>query len=180
MSLTEKDRKELREYSDPFSKGENMSNQEEINVISARLREMNKEFQDLSALKKKLVGQNAVSTFKKKYGDYKFIVKNKTNKDLDFDKLIAENDLKIHTSVYGLTCAAYNVGGQKVGYHIAKTEEEADQIRVVQGLFKVGDHITEQVKENKKLTAQEILDLYDGARNGQQLEEPAETEEVPE
>lgn len=154
-----------------------MESKEEIKVINSRLRELNKEFGELSALKKKLVMKTASTTFKEKYGDYKIIVKDKVNQELIFEEL-SDSDLKITSSIYGLLCASYTVGDQQVGYHIAKTEEEADQIRIVQELFKIGDHITAQVKENKQLTAQEILDLYDGARNGHNLEEPKDTEEV--
>lgn len=149
---------------------------DEIKVINKRLRELNKEFSELSNLKKKLVLANSANTIKEKYGDYKFIVKDKVNQDLDFDKLITENDLKVQSSIYGMLCIAYKVGDKSVGYHIAKTEEEADQIRIVQQLFKVGDEISEQVKENKKLTAKEILEAYDKARHNIQKSE--NTEEV--
>lgn len=153
---------------------------EELKVINGRLKELNKEFQDLFALKKKLLAQNTVDTFKEKYGDYKYLVKTKENKEVDFIKMVAENNLKITSSVYGMLCASYEVDGRQVGYHIAKTEEECEQIRTVQSLFSVSDDIQTAVKEGKKLTAKEILDAYDKARAGQQLEESEESEEVSE
>jgi len=155
-----------------------VSNKDEIKVISTRLRELNQEFSELSGLKKKLTMQDASTNLKEKYGEYKFIVKDKMNQDLDFDKLLTENNLKIQSSMYGMLCAVYKVGDSDVGYHIAKTEEEADQIRIVQKLFKVGDEIQAKVKDNKKLTAKEILESYDGARTGYNLQESGDTEEI--
>jgi uncharacterized coiled-coil DUF342 family protein len=152
---------------------------EDIKAVNARLRELNKEFQDLSALKKKLQQQNMSQNIKDKYGDYKFIVKRKENTPIDFDKLVNEGNCQIGQSIYGLRAIAYDLGKGKVDYHIAKTEEEANQIRVVEGLFNTADLIHKKVKENKKLSPQEILDLFDGARDGHQFEEPEGTEEIP-
>lgn len=153
---------------------------DDLKAINGRLKELSKEFQDLSALKKKLLAQNTVDTFKDKYGDYKYLVKTKENKEVDFIKMVAENNLKITSSVYGMLCASYEVDGRQVVYHIAKTEEECEQVRVVQSLFSIGDEIQAKVKEGKKLTAKEILDAYDTARSGQQLEQSEESEEVSE
>ena len=153
---------------------------EDLQAVNARLKELSKEFQDMSALKKKLLAQTKFDTLKDKFGEYKFLVKKKENTPLDFDKLLNESDLDFAKSTYGLTLAVYNVGERQVHYHVAKTEEEANEIRLVEGLFKVGDTITDKVKANNPLTAKEILELYDGARSGQQLSETETEEEVTE
>lgn len=155
-----------------------MSDEQDISVINKRLKEINKEFRDLSTLKKKLVTATASSNFKEKYGNYSILVKPNENKALDFETMVIENDLKIKPSIYGLLCASYKVGEQQVGYHLARTEEEANQIRVVQNLFKIGDDISAKVKEGKTLTAEEILTSYDEARNEQIILESKDTEEV--
>ena len=155
--------------------------QEEIKVINDRLKELGKEYQDLTALKKKILSANAHETIKEKYGDYKYLVKSKENKEIDFDKMIDENDIKFKKSAYGMMAALYSVGPNQVSYHVAKTEEECDQVRIVESLFNIGDKVAEVVKDKGALlTAQEILEMYDGARAGQQLEESEESEEVSE
>lgn len=157
--------------------------EQDVNVINNRLQEIGKEYQELTALKKQLTKKNKLANLEKEYGEFKFLVKKTVNEEIDFNKLIEENDLKIMKGGYGLLCATYNVGPNQVGYHIARTEEEAEQIRQVQNLFKVGDKVQESVKEGKKFEAQEILDLFEGARNveefiGHELEESGEEEEI--
>ena len=102
------------------------------------------------------------------------------NQEIDLDKMIEENEIQFKKSVYGLQAAIYKVGPEQVSYHVAKTEEEASNIRIVEGLFKVGDKVTKAIEENKPLTAEEIIGLYDATRAGQQLEESTESEEVSE
>lgn len=157
-----------------------MSNdKEDIKNINARLKELNKEFQDLSALKKKIMSTQARQNYTEKYGEYKYLVKDKETKEFDIQDLLDNNDLKITTSRFGMMCAAYTVGPNQVSYHIARTEEEAEQVRIVQSLFSVGEEISELIGQKKTLSAAEILEKYDGARAGLKLQQLDETEEVP-
>ena len=157
-----------------------MSNKDEIKEINAKLREISKEFNSLSALKKELVNEGKVNDYAEKFGDYKYLVKNTFNDNFDLKKLLDENELQIVKSRYGLLCANYEVGDGTRAYHLARTEEEATQIRVVEAIFKVGDEISELIKGKDPLTAQQILELYDEARIERKLAELSEEETVSE
>lgn len=153
--------------------------QEDVSAINKRLRELNKEAQDLSVLKKKLIKENAASIAIEKYGDYKFLVKNNTNEEFDILEMVKENDLRFDRSGYGLMAVAYTVDDEHRSYHVARTEEEADQIRVVQRLFKVGDEISEMITNKADITAEQIMEMYDEARRPQ-LQESEDTKAVSE
>jgi hypothetical protein len=149
----------------------------ELADVNSRLKELSTEFKDLNALKKELTSKGTLATIKEKYSDYTIVVKKKENAVLDFGHLLKEGDLKVGRSSLGLAMVAYDLNGP-VNYHIARNEEEANQIRVIQAINSVGDSIEAKIKEEKHLSSQEILDLYDGARDGHQLSESEESEEI--
>lgn len=152
---------------------------EEIKAVNARLKELSSEFQDLSALKKKLMATNNKKTIKDKYGDYKYIVKRSANQDIDWDKLIADFTLKFSQSRFGMLCVTYAVGEREVSYHVARTEEECEHVRAVQRIFDVGTTIEATIKNKKIISATEIIGEYDNARIEHKLPESEEPEEVP-
>lgn len=152
----------------------------DITVINNRLKQLNQEYRDLSALKKKVLNQSKKEKIAETYSDYKFLVKKKVNEPIDFDKLISEGDLEIVKSFYGLPVATYDLGKGQVHYHIAKTEKEADQIRAIESLMTVADHVKDKSKNGEKYEPQTIIDLFEKASNGHQLEESTESEEVSE
>ena len=156
---------------------------EDIKNINKRLRELSKEAQDLSTLKKKLIAQDANSNMKEKYGDFKYIVKRTENKEIDLDKMIQENQIRFAKSKFGMQAIVYNVGPNELSYHVAKTEEECEQVRIVESIFNVGEELDAHNQKQGKyicISAQSILERYDAARSGQQLEESTESEEVSE
>ena len=84
---------------------------EDIQLINKRLQELNKEFRDLSALKKKLSDESRKTTIKDKYGEYKFMIKSPSLiETIDFDKLIDEADLKVGKNKFGLPVISYSFG----------------------------------------------------------------------
>jgi len=151
---------------------------DDIKAVNARLKELSAEFQDLSALKKKLVAANNKTTIKEKYGDYKYIVKRSLNQDIDWEKLIADFTLKFQQSRFGMLCVVYTVGDRQVSYHVARTEEECEHVRAVQRIFDVGTTIEETIKNKKIISATEIIKEYDNARVEHSLPESEESEEV--
>lgn len=145
-----------------------------IKAVNARLKELSAEFQDLHALKKKLITANNKVSIKEKYGDYKYIVKRSINQDIDWEKLIADFTLKFQQSRFGMLCITYTVGERQVSYHVAKNEEECEDIRAVQRIFDVGTTIEETIKNKKIMSATEIIKKYDDARIKHDLPESEE------
>lgn len=152
---------------------------DDIKAINDRLKELNKEFRDLSALKKKIQDENKEQIFKEKYGDYKFLVKPTYNDEVDFVDMINSADLSIGTSSLGFLVAQYDTGAGHRQYHMARTEEEANNIRIIENLAQVEQNVVKHLKQDGTLSSEEILELYDNARNGQ-IQQTEDTEAVSE
>jgi hypothetical protein len=139
-------------------------NKEQLKEINQQLRDLSKQFNDLKALKQEVINKDKANQYREKFGEYNLLVKNASNEEFDLETLLNENDLTIVKSSYGMLCASYKVADEPRAYHLAKNEEEANQVRVVETIFKTGEKIQELIKEKEFITANEILKLYDSAR----------------
>jgi hypothetical protein len=141
---------------------------DDLRLINARLQELNKEFRELTSLKKELQDKSRVDIVKQKYGDFKYMIKSpEIIEEIDFDKLFKEADLQVGKNEFGLPVIAYNFGNGVSYFSIVKSEEDV-YIRVaVDNLLKVADSIKEEFKANQdKLTeANDIFNKFDEAFN---------------
>jgi hypothetical protein len=139
---------------------------DDLKLINARLQELNKEFRDLSALKKKIQDDNAKSNIAAKYGEYKFMIKSPTSVEpIDFDKLMAEADLQVGRNEFGLPVIAYNFGNGLSYFPIVKTEKEANARLALDKLLTIADSIKENFKQDQTKTneVQTLINLFESA-----------------
>ena len=139
---------------------------DDLKLINARLQELNKEFRDLSALKKKIQDENAKSNIAAKYGEYKFMIKSQTLVEpIDFDKLLAEADLQVGRNEFGLPVIAYNFGNGLSYFPIVKTAEEVPVRLTIDKLLALADTIKENFKQDQSKTndVNALLNLFEEA-----------------
>jgi hypothetical protein len=137
---------------------------DDLKLINARLQELNKEFRDLSALKKKIQDENAKSNIVAKYGEYKFMIKSPTVVEpIDFDKLFAEADLQVGRNEFGLPVIAYNFGNGVSYFPIVKTQEDAQARLTLDKLLVLADTIKENFKQDQSKTndVEALLNLFE-------------------
>ena len=132
---------------------------DDLKLINARLQELNKEFRELSALKKELQDKQKTNTIKEKYGEYKFMIKSPTSVEpIDFDKLMAEADLQVGRNEFGLPVIAYNFGNGVSYFPIVKTKQEANSRLTLDKLLAISDTVKENFKQDQTKTNEvEIL-----------------------
>jgi ASC-1-like (ASCH) protein len=115
---------------------------DDLKLINARLQELNKEFRDLSALKKQVQDRDRIQTIKQKYGDFKFMIKSPNIvEEIDFDKLSKEADLQVGKNNFGLPVIAYNYGNGTSYFSIVKNKEEVYVRLAVDKLLSVADGV---------------------------------------
>lgn len=139
---------------------------DDLKLINARLQEINKEFRDLSALKKKIQDENAKASIAAKYGEYKFMVKSSTLVEtIDFDKLLTEAELQVGRNEFGLPVIAYNFGNGLSYFPIVKTTEEANARLALDKLLTISDTIKENFKQDQSKTNEVnvLLNLFEEA-----------------
>ena len=139
---------------------------EDIQLINKRLQELNKEFRDLSALKKKLSDESRKTTIKDKYGEYKFMIKSPSLiETIDFDKLIDEADLKVGKNKFGLPVISYSFGNGQSYFAIVKSQEDAAARIRADRLLEISSEIEEKFKldTDTASNAQEILNIFESA-----------------
>lgn len=155
---------------------------DDLKLINARLQEINKEFRDLSALKKKIQDENAKANIAAKYGEYKFMIKSSTSiEPIDFDKLLAEADLQVGRNEFGLPVIAYNFGNGLSYFPIVKTVEEASARLALDKLLTISDTIKDGFKQDQTKTNEVnvLLNLFEEAleievRGAQQVDTSSE------
>ena len=133
---------------------------DDLKLINARLQELNKEFRELSALKKELQDKSKAQTVKEKYGDFKFMIKSPTLiEEIDFEKLMKEADLQVGRNEFGLPVIAYDFGNGLSYLSIVRDEKEAKVRLAVDELLKIADAAKEDFKlNNNKIT--EATELF--------------------
>lgn len=139
---------------------------DDLKLINARLQELNKEFRELSALKKELQDKQKTQTIKEKYGEYKFMIKSPTSvESIDFDKLMAEAELQVGRNEFGLPVIAYNFGNGVSYFPIVKTQEEASSRLALDKLLSIADTIKENFKQDQTKTndVQVLINLFEDA-----------------
>jgi hypothetical protein len=139
---------------------------DDLKLINARLQELNKEFRELSALKKELQDKQKTQTIKEKYGEYKFMIKSPTSVEpIDFDKLMAEAELQVGRNEFGLPVIAYNFGNGVSYFPIVKTQEEANSRLALDKLLTIADTIKENFKQDQTKTndVQVLINLFEEA-----------------
>jgi hypothetical protein len=139
---------------------------EDIQLINARLQELNKEFRDLSTLKKKIQEDTAKANIATKYSEYKFMIKSATLVEpIDFDKLIAEAELQVGRNEFGLAVIAYNFGNGLSYFPIVKTMEEANARLALDKLLTIPDTIKDNFKKDQDRTSEVnvLLNLFEEA-----------------
>jgi hypothetical protein len=139
---------------------------DDLKLINARLQELNKEFRELSALKKELQDKQKTQTIKEKYGEYKFMIKSPTSVEpIDFDKLMAEAELQVGRNEFGLPVIAYNFGNVVSYFPIVKTQEEANSRLALDKLLTIADTIKENFKQDQTKTndVQVLINLFEEA-----------------
>lgn len=139
---------------------------DDLRLINARLQELNKEFRDLSALKKELQDKQKAETIKEKYGEFKFMIKSPTLiEEIDFDKLLKEADLQVGRNEFGLPVIAYNFGNGVSYLSIVKSENDVYARVAVDNLLKIADSIKEEFKsdQTKTFEASEIFLRFEEA-----------------
>jgi len=139
---------------------------DDLKLINARLQELNKEFRDLSALKKELQDKQKAETIKEKYGEFKFMIKSPTLiEEVDFDKLLKEAELQVGRNEFGLPVIAYNFGNGVSYLSIVKSENDVYARVAVDNLLKIADSIKEEFKadQTKTFEASEIFLRFEEA-----------------
>jgi hypothetical protein len=139
---------------------------DDLKLINARLQELNKEFRDLSALKKELQDKQKAQTIKDKYGEFKFMIKSPTIiEEIDFEKLMKEADLQVGRNEFGLPVIAYNFGNGVSYLSIIKSENDVYTRVAVDNLLKIADSIKEEFKsdQTKIFEASEIFLRFEEA-----------------
>jgi hypothetical protein len=139
---------------------------EDIQLINKRLQELNKEFRDLSALKKKITDESRKTTIKDKYGEYKFMIKSSTLVEpIDFDKLIDEANLQVGKNKFGLPVISYSFGNGVSYFSIVKDKEEVMARIAVDRLLEISLEVEEKFKENTEVASdvQNVLNLFESA-----------------
>lgn len=139
---------------------------DDLKLINARLQELNKEFRDLSALKKELQDKQKAQTIKDKYGEFKFMIKSPTIiEEIDFEKLMKEADLQVGRNEFGLPVIAYNFGNGVSYLSIIKSENDVYTRVAVDNLLKIADSIKEEFKadQTKTFEASEVFLRFEEA-----------------
>jgi hypothetical protein len=138
----------------------------DLNLINTRLQELNKEFRELSALKKEIQDKSRVEVIKQKYGDFKYMIKSpEVIEKIDFDKLLKFANAQVGKNEFGLPVIAYDFGNGLSYFSIVKEAEDVYVRVAVDQLLKVADSIREEFKVNQdKLNeASEIFNKFDEA-----------------
>jgi hypothetical protein len=139
---------------------------DDLKLINSRLQELNKEFRDLSALKKKIQDENNKANIAAKYGEYKFMIKSSTSVEpIDFDKLLADAELQVGRNEFGLPVIAYNFGNGLSYFPIVKTTEEANPRLALDKLLTISDTIKDNFKQDQSKTndVNALLNLFEEA-----------------
>lgn len=139
---------------------------DDLKLINARLQEINKEFRDLSALKKKIQDESARASITAKYGEYKFMIKSSTLiEPIDFDKLLKEAELQVGRNEFGLPVIAYNFGNGISYFPIVKTVEEASARLALDKLLTISETIKDNFKQDQSKTNEVnvLLNLFEEA-----------------
>lgn len=139
---------------------------DDIRLINARLQELNKEFRDLTALKKQIQDKDRIDTIKQKYGEFKYMIKTPTLiEGIDFDKLAKEADLQVGKNSFGLPVIAYNFGNGVSYFSIVKSKKDAVTRIAVDNLLNIAETIKKQFEEDntKLVDAQDVLSKFEEA-----------------
>lgn len=139
---------------------------DDLKLINARLQELNKEFRDLTALKKEIQDKDRVKLIKEKYGEFKFMIKTPNLvEEIDFDKLAKEADLQVGRNSFGLPVIAYNYGNGQSYFSIVKSQEEVYVRLAVDNLLNVADSIKKEFDQDQTITsdANEIFSKFEEA-----------------
>ncbi len=129
----------------------------EIAAINKRLSDLNKEFQELSTLKKELTGKEQEKKMKDLFSKYKYIVKNDTVEEFDYTTMIKKGNVGF--SYHGLPIVT---DGQEV-YPVGVTEEEAELRIKVEKLINVSDKLKDEfaIKDKRKKKQYSVEEVYD-------------------
>ena len=139
---------------------------DDLKLITARLQELNKEFRDLTALKKEIQDKDRIKLIKEKYGEFKFMIKTPNLvEEIDFDKLAKEADLQVGRNSFGLPVIAYNYGNGQSYFSIVKSQEEVYVRLAVDNLLNVADSIKKEFDQDQTITsdANEIFSKFEEA-----------------
>lgn len=139
---------------------------DDLKLINARLQELNKEFRDLTALKKEIQDKDRIKLIKEKYGEFKFMIKTPNLvEEIDFDKLAKEADLQVGRNSFGLPVIAYNYGNGQSYFSIVKSQEEVYVRLAVDNLLNVADSIKKEFDQDQTITsdANEIFSKFEEA-----------------
>ena len=139
---------------------------DDLKLINARLQELNKEFRDLSALKKQIQDKERVETIKQKYGEFKYMIKTSSLiEEINFDKLAKEADLQVGKNEFGLPVIAYNFGNGVSYFSIVKSKKDAVTRIAVDNLLNIAETIKKKFEDDntKLVDAQDILSKFEEA-----------------
>jgi len=139
---------------------------DDLKLINSRLQELNKEFRELSALKKELQDKHRAETIKEKYGDFKFMIKSPTViEEINFEKLLKEADLQVGRNEFGLPVIAFDFGNGQSYLSIVRDESEAKARLALDTLLKIAEAAKEDFKinNNKIVEATELLAKFEEA-----------------
>lgn len=139
---------------------------DDLKLINARLQELNKEFRDLSALKKQIQDKERIETIKQKYGEFKYMIKTPSLiEEINFDKLAKEADLQVGKNAFGLPVIAYNFGNGVSYFSIVKSKKDAATRIAVDNLLNIADTIKKEFEDdhNKLVDAQDVLSKFEEA-----------------
>ena len=136
---------------------------DDLRLINARLQELNKEFRDLSALKKEIQDRDRVETMKQKYSDFKYLIKSSSVvEEINFEKLAKEADLQMGKNSFGLPVIAYNFGNGVSYFSMVKSKEEASVRLIVDNLLNIAESVKKQFEEDTSKTteANDVLNKF--------------------
>ena len=157
MSLTDKDIAELRDPKDPFFSNAPV---DDLSVINKRLNELNKEFQELNTLKKEIQTKERKQKLTESFSKYKYILKNGSVEEFDFDAFLNNKNAQVGHSPIGLPIATDGVEL----YSVAETLEEAELRIKVDKLVNLTSELTSQFQpEDKRQPKKQysVVEIYD-------------------
>ena len=119
---------------------------DDLSIINKRLTELNKEFQELNTLKKEIQTKERKQRLTNSFSKYKFIIKNDTVEEFDFEKFLDNKNAQVGYSFIGLPIAT---DGIKL-YSVAETLEEAELRLKVDKLANLTNELASQYQPEDK------------------------------
>jgi hypothetical protein len=139
---------------------------DDIRLINTRLSEIHKEARDLAALKEKLLKETANKSLKLTLELYSHTVFDGEVKAINVDELLLLKNVTLSTGIFNVPILIYeNISGEKEGLALAKSEEEAKSITILNEIYQANKYL-----EKNSKSANETFTLFKKVLDGHKLQ----------